>query len=83
MRRRRTRGQLWAFVFLVVRRTFELVVLVLRSGVSKEIELLALRQEVVVSVARSSVLRTSPPTGQCSHRSADCSRGRAGDRHSR
>jgi len=41
-------GQLWAFMFLVARRAFELVVLVFRSGKSKEIELLALRQEVAV-----------------------------------
>ncbi len=35
-------------MFLAVRRTIELVVLAFRSGESKEIELLALRQEVAV-----------------------------------
>jgi hypothetical protein len=40
MRRTRARGQLWAFMFLSLRRTLELVVLVFRSQESKEIELL-------------------------------------------
>jgi putative transposase len=42
------RAQLWAFIFLAFRRTLELLVLVFRSQESKEIELLALRQEVAV-----------------------------------
>ena len=46
MRRRRARGQLWAFVYLAVRRMFDLFFLSLRSEQSKEIELLALRHEV-------------------------------------
>lgn len=52
---RRTEGQLWAFVFLVGRRLIELVVLLGRTGESKEVELLALRQEV--SVLRRQVRR--------------------------
>jgi putative transposase len=48
MRGRRARGQLWAFVYLAVRRMLELVVLSLRSERVKEIELLALRHEVAI-----------------------------------
>ena len=48
MRRHRARGQLWAFVYLSVRRLFELLLLSCRSERSKEAELLALRHEVEV-----------------------------------
>jgi len=45
---RRARSQLWAFVYLAVRRLFELVILMTRTDDAKEIELLALRHEVAV-----------------------------------
>jgi transposase len=48
MRRRLVAGQLWAFVFLALRRLIELFVLRFCSEESKEVELLALRQEVAV-----------------------------------
>jgi putative transposase len=48
MRRSRTSGQLWAFGYLAIRRLFELIVLLIRSDASKEIELLALRHEVAM-----------------------------------
>ncbi len=48
MRGRRARGQLWAFVYLAVRRLFELFLLSFRSEQSKEVELLTLRHEVGV-----------------------------------
>jgi hypothetical protein len=48
MRRRRARGQLWAFVYLGLRQLLELVLLLFRRGGSKEAELLALRHEVEV-----------------------------------
>src|ERR1035438_8242437 len=48
MRGARARSQLWAFVYLSVRRLLELVVLLVRSDDAKEIELLALRHEVAM-----------------------------------
>ena len=42
------RGGLWAFVYLAVRRLFELVVLMARAGSTNEVELLVLRQEIAV-----------------------------------
>jgi putative transposase len=48
MRGRRTRGQLWAFLYLSVRNLLRLVVLSFRAQRSIEIELLALRHEVPV-----------------------------------
>ena len=42
------RGGLWALVYLALRRLFELVVLLLRSKNTNEVELLALRHEVAV-----------------------------------
>ena len=48
MRGARTQSQLWAFVYLSVRRVLELVVLLARSDDAKEIELLALRHEVAM-----------------------------------
>ena len=48
MRGCRTRGQLWAFIYLAFRCLFELVVLSFRVEGSKEIELLALHHEVVI-----------------------------------
>jgi len=48
MRGIRTGSQLWAFVYLAVRRLLELVVLLARSHDVKEIELLALRHEVAM-----------------------------------
>ena len=48
MRGARAQSQLWAFAYLSVRRVLELVVLLARSDDAKEIELLALRHEVVM-----------------------------------
>ena len=48
MRGRRAQSQLWAFVYLCVRRVLEFVVLLARSDDAKEIELLALRHEVAM-----------------------------------
>ena len=48
MRRNRVRGGLWTLVYLALRRLFELVVLLLRSEATNEVELLALRQENAV-----------------------------------
>jgi len=48
VRGRRTRGQLWSFVYVAMRRLLELVVLLAQSDASREIELLALRHEVAV-----------------------------------
>ena len=48
MRGARARSQLWAFVYLCVRRLLEFVVLLVRSDDAKEIELLALRHEVAM-----------------------------------
>jgi putative transposase len=48
MRGARARSQLWAFVYLSVRRVLELIVLLARSDDAKEIELLALRHEVAM-----------------------------------
>ena len=48
MRRRRAGSQLWAFAYLVLRRVLELLVLIVRSNASKEIELLVLRHEIAV-----------------------------------
>jgi putative transposase len=48
MRRRRAASQLWAFAYLVLRRLLELLVLLVRSNASKEIELLVLRHEIAV-----------------------------------
>jgi len=42
------RGGLWALVYLALRRLFELVVLLLRSDDTNEVELLALRHEIAV-----------------------------------
>lgn len=57
MRGCRQRGQLWAFIYLAIRRLFELVVLSFRAECSKEIELLALRHEV--AILRRQVGRTA------------------------
>ena len=62
MRRRRARGQLWAFVYLAIRRLFDLFLLSCRSERSKEVELLALRHEV-------DVLRRQ--VGRCAYEPAD------------
>src|ERR1019366_9419059 len=48
MRGARAQSQLWAFAYLSVRRVLEFVVLLARSDDAKEIELLALRHEVVM-----------------------------------
>jgi hypothetical protein len=48
MRGYRSRGHLWAFVYLAVRHLLGLVVLSFRSERSNEIELLALRHEVAI-----------------------------------
>src|SRR5271166_3064581 len=62
MRLRQARGQLWAFVYLAVRRMFDLFLLTFRSEHSKEVELLALRHEV-------EVLRRQ--VGRCAYEPAD------------
>mgnify|MGYP001794602196 CR=1 FL=1 len=54
MRNGQSRGQLGAFVFLIARRTLGIVVLVFDPE-SKEIELLARRQEV--AILRRQVMR--------------------------
>jgi hypothetical protein len=41
-------GQLWAFVYLVVRRLLGLALLFLRTEQSKDVELIALRHEVAI-----------------------------------
>jgi len=48
MRRHRVSGGLWAFAYLALRRLLELVVLVIRSDRTNQVELLALRHEVAV-----------------------------------
>jgi transposase InsO family protein len=48
MRERRTRGQLWAFVYLAIRNLLGFGILAFRSERSIEIELLALRHEMAV-----------------------------------
>jgi hypothetical protein len=48
MRRHRVRGALWAFVYLALRRVFELVVILMRSEQEIQVELLALRHEIAV-----------------------------------
>ena len=48
MRGPRIQNQLWAFAYLAVRRLLELVVLLARSHSANEIEVLALRHEVVM-----------------------------------
>jgi putative transposase len=48
MRRHQVRGGLWAFVYLALRRVLELVLVLLRSENSNQVELLALRHEVAV-----------------------------------
>jgi hypothetical protein len=62
MRGHRARSQLWAFVYLAVRRMFDLFLLSFRSERSKEVELLALRDEV-------EVLRRQ--VGRCAYEPAD------------
>jgi len=46
MRRRRAGSQLWAFAYLVARRVLELLVLMVRSNASNEIELFVLLHEI-------------------------------------
>ena len=48
MRGRRSRGHLWAFAYLAVRRLLDLIVLIARSEKANEVELLALRHEVAI-----------------------------------
>jgi putative transposase len=48
MRRHEVRGGLWAFVYLALRRVLELVLVLLRSENTNQVELLALRHEVAV-----------------------------------
>jgi hypothetical protein len=48
VKRTRVGSQLWAFAYLALRRLLELLVLLVRSDASKEIELLVLRHEVAV-----------------------------------
>ena len=63
MRGRRRGEGLWRFVYIVFRRLLQLGVLFVRSEGAKEIELLALRQEVAVlrrPVGRSAYERADP-----------------------
>jgi putative transposase len=62
MRRHRVRGELWAFVYLALRRVLEFVFILVRSENTNQVELLVLRHESPCSGARSGVLPTSPPT---------------------
>jgi len=48
MRRHRVRGGLWTFAYLALRRLLGLVVLVIHSESTNQVELLALRHEVAV-----------------------------------
>jgi Integrase core domain len=48
MRRHQLRGGLWAFVYLALRGVLELVLVLLRSEDTNQVELLALRHEVAV-----------------------------------
>ena len=60
MRGRRSRGHLWAFAYLAVRRLLELIVLVARSEKVNEIELLALRHEVAILRRRVARVQLEP-----------------------
>jgi putative transposase len=62
MRRRRARGQLWAFLYLAVRHLLGLALLFLRTEQSKDVELIALRHEVAI-------LRRQ--VGRCAYEPAD------------
>ena len=62
MRRRRARGQLWAFVYLAVCHLLGLALLFLRTEQSKDVELIALRHEVAI-------LRRQ--AGRCAYEPAD------------
>ena len=48
MRRHRARGGLWAFVYLALRHVLGLVVVMMRSESTNQVELLALRHEIAV-----------------------------------
>ncbi len=48
MQSHRVRGELWAFVYLALRRLLGLVVIAMRSQSANQVELLALRHEVAV-----------------------------------
>jgi hypothetical protein len=67
MRRRKARGQLWVFVYLAIRRTFDLFLLSFLSEYSKDVELLALchevdalRRQVGFSLAKRTTICTVP-----------------------
>ena len=60
MRGRRSRGHLWAFAYLAVRRLLELVVVVARSEEANEVELLALRHEVAILRRRVARVQLQP-----------------------
>ena len=60
MRGRRSRGHLWAFAYLAVRRLLELIVLLARSDEANEVELLALRHEVAILRRQVSRPRLEP-----------------------
>ena len=64
--------------YLTLCRTIQLLVLLARGDAAKDLELLVLRHQLVVSAARPHVPRWSPPTEPCSPRSAGCCQGLAG-----
>jgi hypothetical protein len=56
---------LWSLAYVVVRRLFELVVLLCRSPGSKEFEILVLRHELSSCAARSGDRSCATRTGCC------------------
>jgi hypothetical protein len=64
--------------YLTLCRSIQLLVLLARGDAAKDLELLVLRHQLVVSAARPHVPSWSPPTEPCSPRSAASCQGLAG-----